>query len=107
MVIPGQSLREEKSQLKECISVTDARCVARLIRRKASELKSLRLRDKMAGKFYKIRCKDCGNVQIVFSRASLPVNCIVCGSLLVEPTGGLAKIKGEIIEELGHGEVTS
>lgn len=56
----------------------------------------------MASPFYKIKCRDCNNIQIVFSRASSVVHCLVCGSKLAEPTGGKAKIRGEIIEELRH-----
>jgi len=56
----------------------------------------------MAAPFYRVRCKDCGNNQIVFSKASMVVRCQICGSILAEPTGGKAKIKGEIIEELRH-----
>ncbi len=56
----------------------------------------------MASPFYRVRCKDCNNIQIIFSKASTRVLCNVCGSILAEPTGGKAKIKGEIIEELRH-----
>ncbi|MCD6474320.1 MAG: 30S ribosomal protein S27e [Thermoplasmata archaeon] len=61
----------------------------------------------MASPFYKVRCKDCGNHQIVFSKASMVVNCQICGAVLAEPTGGKAKIKGEIVEELSHAERTT
>jgi len=76
--------------------------VAKLIRRKAYALKDLNLRDKMASKFYRVKCKDCNNQQIVFSKASTQVNCQICGSILAQPTGGKAKIKGEIVEELSY-----
>ena len=56
----------------------------------------------MAAHFYKVKCKDCDNEQIVFSKASTEVNCHICGTTLSEPTGGKAKIKGEIIEELSN-----
>jgi len=56
----------------------------------------------MASPFYRIKCKDCNNEQIVFSRASTQVRCQICGSILAEPTGGRARIRGEIIEELTH-----
>ena len=62
----------------------------------------MNLRDNMASPFYRVRCKDCNNIQIIFSKASTRVLCNVCGSILAEPTGGKAKIKGEIIEELRH-----
>ena len=32
--------------------------------------------------------------------ASMRVPCKVCGEVLVEPTGGKASIKGEVVEEL-------
>ena len=54
----------------------------------------------MASHFYKVKCKDCDNEQIVFIKASTEVNCHICGTTIAEPTGGKAKIKGEILEEL-------
>ncbi len=50
--------------------------------------------------FYKVRCPKCGNEQIIFSHASMKVKCLVCGEILAEPTGGKAKIYGEIVEIL-------
>lgn len=58
----------------------------------------------MPSSFYRVKCKDCGNVQIIFSKASMKVQCEACGSMLAIPTGGKAKIKGEIIEELKYGK---
>lgn len=58
--------------------------------------------DEMASPFYKVKCKDCNNVQVVFSKASTEVRCHICGTLLAKPTGGKAKIKAEIVEELRH-----
>ncbi len=55
-------------------------------------------------KFLKIECKVCGAENIVFSHATFPVRCKVCGTILVKPTGGKAKIlkdRAEIIAELG------
>lgn len=52
-------------------------------------------------KFYVVRCPDCENEQIVFSHATFPVRCLVCGRVLVEPRGGKAKILGQIVKELG------
>ena len=54
----------------------------------------------MAGKFLKVKCPDCGNEQIVFDRASTVVKCTVCGSVIAEPRGGKALIKGKITEEM-------
>ncbi len=50
--------------------------------------------------FLRVRCPDCGNEQIVFSNATTIVHCSVCGVTLAEPTGGKAKIKGEIVAVL-------
>ncbi|AEA11718.1 30S ribosomal protein S27e [Thermoproteus uzoniensis 768-20] len=51
-------------------------------------------------KFLRIRCPDCGNEQVVFSHASMVVRCLVCGRVLVQPTGGKAQILGNIIRSL-------
>lgn len=47
-------------------------------------------------KFLEVKCKDCENVQIIFNKASTPVNCQVCGATLARPTGGKAKINASI-----------
>lgn len=51
----------------------------------------------MAAPFVKVRCADCSNEQTVFSRAASQVNCLVCGTTLVQPTGGTAVFKGEVL----------
>ena len=53
---------------------------------------------KTDSKFIKVRCKDCENEQVLFNKASNPVSCHICGSKLAVPSGGKAKIKGEILE---------
>ena len=40
---------------------------------------------------------EIGNEQMVFSSAVNKVVCNVCGTELAEPSGGKAKIKGEIV----------
>ena len=52
------------------------------------------------GRFLKVRCKECGNEQIIFERASIVVHCNVCDAVLARPTGGKAEILGEILEVL-------
>lgn len=47
--------------------------------------------------FVRVKCSKCGNEQLVFGYSSSKVNCNVCGIELVEPSGGKAKIKGEIV----------
>ena len=49
-------------------------------------------------KFYKVKCSDCGNEQVIFSHAKTRVLCTVCGAMLAEPRGGKAKILAEILE---------
>jgi small subunit ribosomal protein S27e len=51
-------------------------------------------------KFLKVKCSDCGSEQITFNRAVSRVNCQVCGATLLEPTGGLATVKGEVVGTL-------
>lgn len=52
-----------------------------------------------ANKFIKIKCPECGNEQITFTRASSNVSCHICGAEIIKPTGGLIKTSGEIVEE--------
>jgi len=55
-------------------------------------------------KFLRVKCKDCGNEQTVFERASTTVNCQVCGATVARPTGGKAaltegtEVTGEVRE---------
>ncbi len=55
---------------------------------------------KNRSKFVKVKCADCENEQVVFNKVATEVNCLVCGTVLAKPTGGLAEIKGEIVAEL-------
>jgi len=52
----------------------------------------------MAGNFFTVRCDDCENEQVAFEKAASVVDCAVCGSTLVTPTGGEAAVHGEIVE---------
>lgn len=56
--------------------------------------------NKIGKSFVKLKCMDCENEQITFSKASSVVNCAICGTILAEPTGGIAEFKGEIVEEV-------
>jgi len=51
-------------------------------------------------RFLKVRCKGCNNEQIIFNRPATRVECLVCGSLIAEPTGGLGSIRTKILEVL-------
>jgi len=54
---------------------------------------------KPRSKFIRVKCRKCGNEQIIFSHASRDVYCLVCGELLAKPTGGKAEILGEVLDE--------
>ena len=49
------------------------------------------------GAFVKVRCADCSNEQVMFWRTNTVVNCQVCGGKLADPTGGKARLKGELV----------
>lgn len=51
-------------------------------------------------KFLKVTCDDCGNEQTTFNKPSTEVRCIVCGSVLATPRGGLGIITAEEIEDV-------
>ena len=53
-----------------------------------------------SGKFIKVRCEKCKNEQMVFSKCSTTVNCLVCNEPLAVATGGKCKIVGHILEVL-------
>lgn len=53
-----------------------------------------------ASKFIKVRCAKCKNEQIIFGKPSTKVDCLICGKILAEPSGGKARIKGRILEIL-------
>jgi small subunit ribosomal protein S27e len=48
-------------------------------------------------RFLKVKCPDCENEQMVFEKASTVVDCVVCGKVLAEPSGGKAIIKADIL----------
>lgn len=47
-------------------------------------------------KFLKVKCSNCSNEQIIFNKPSTEIKCLVCDSILGEPTGGLANVKTKI-----------
>ncbi|MCX6681959.1 MAG: 30S ribosomal protein S27e [Methanoregula sp.] len=51
-------------------------------------------------RFFKVKCPDCENEQMVFEKASTVVNCVVCGKELATPTGGKANLKAEIVADV-------
>ncbi len=50
--------------------------------------------------FVRIKCPKCKNEQIVYSKATTQVKCLICNQILAEPKGGKAKIEASIIESL-------
>ncbi len=50
--------------------------------------------------FLKIKCKDCGNEQIVYSKVSSVIVCNICGSTLAKPTGSTLATSGELVEKI-------
>jgi len=54
----------------------------------------------MAQEFIKVECGECGNKQNIYSNASSEVECLVCKTVIAEPTGGKAEINGQILQEL-------
>ncbi len=50
--------------------------------------------------FLKVKCPKCANEQTVFERTSTYVKCTVCDELLAQPTGGKAKLRGEVVQQL-------
>ena len=51
-------------------------------------------------RYIKVRCSKCKNEQIIFGKPSTKINCLVCASILSDPTGGKGKIKARVLEVL-------
>ena len=49
--------------------------------------------------FLKAKCTDCGNEQVIFSKAATLISCQVCGATMAVPTGGKASVKAEVVGE--------
>ena len=54
----------------------------------------------MKGKFIKVKCPKCKNEQIIFGNATSEVKCLICETILTEPSGGKSKIKAKVVEVL-------
>jgi len=54
----------------------------------------------LESKFLKVKCTKCRNEQIIFSKAAVQIKCLVCEKVLAEPTGGVADIKGKVVQIL-------
>lgn len=47
--------------------------------------------------FVVVKCKDCSQERIVFSRPATAVNCSICGAPLAKPAGGRGIFLGEVV----------
>ena len=56
---------------------------------------------KPKSRFLKVVCLNCGSSQIVFGCATSDVKCATCEKVLVQSTGGKARILTKISEVLG------
>ncbi len=59
-----------------------------------------RLIPKPQSTFLRVKCLKCGNEQLIFGSPVNKVTCNVCDEVLAEPTGGKAKINGEVLAVL-------
>ncbi len=50
-------------------------------------------------RFVKVRC-TCKNEQVVFSKAAMEVNCLVCSNPLARPSGGKTVLTAQVLEVL-------
>ncbi|MBI2655958.1 30S ribosomal protein S27e [Candidatus Woesearchaeota archaeon] len=53
-----------------------------------------------ASKFIKVRCPKCKNEQIMFGKTATKVDCLVCGKVVAEPSGGKSRVKARVLEVL-------
>ena len=60
----------------------------------------VRLNRENRSRFYRVKCPDCENEQVIFGKAATVVDCIVCGKVLAEPAGGKPYITAEILAEI-------
>lgn len=58
------------------------------------------MREGNPSKFVKIRCPKCKNEQIIFGKNTTVVKCLVCDTVLSEPTGGKGAVKVRVLEVL-------
>lgn len=52
----------------------------------------------MAGAFLLVRCHACENEQTLFEKSATVVSCTECEEPLAEPTGGKARIHGDVAD---------
>ncbi|HLH86297.1 MAG TPA: 30S ribosomal protein S27e [Thermoplasmataceae archaeon] len=52
----------------------------------------------IGNRFVKLKCRDCGNEQVTYTRITSVVQCNICGATIARPTGGTFEVAAEIIE---------
>jgi len=53
-----------------------------------------------SSRFIKVKCQKCKNEQNIFGKVSTKVECLVCGEILAEPSGGKSVIHARVLEVL-------
>lgn len=48
-------------------------------------------------KFLKISCKECQEVQVIYSHATTPVTCNSCGNTMTKSTGSKTLMYGQFV----------
>ena len=49
-----------------------------------------------SSKFNQVKCRECSELQIVYSHASTTVMCNSCGNVLTKPTGSKAHMYADL-----------
>ncbi len=49
-----------------------------------------------SSKFSQVKCRECNEIQIVYSHASTIVMCNSCGNILSKPTGSKARLHADL-----------
>ena len=62
--------------------------------------KSKELIPQPKSRFLRVKCLNCGNQQIIFGCSATNVHCLVCNKILLQSTGGKARILTKILEVL-------
>ena len=49
-----------------------------------------------SSKFHKVACRECSEIQIVYSHATTVITCNSCGNAITSSTGSKAEIHGTV-----------
>ena len=50
--------------------------------------------------FLSVQCTSCQEKQVIFSHATIDINCKSCGNQIAKKTGGKASVLGEVLSTL-------